>query len=1065
MNTKRTARQMSAVSNFLEQNGLNMYICIMDDQGFEDLADLAALAEDEASFKDLVPALGHRTKIKRLLCGLSTPQTATPASTMPVISTAVPMTPSATSEVAAVRRTPLVAWLEEHQLEAYAMPLQRAGYDHVEDLAELLKSPELLEHLVPIVGHRDRIRRILGVASSRGSFAEQWLGGVKLPAERPDPELASSQGGGCGAAAARDATPGFVGETDAVNKLLGAVGSNFVTRGKSVSPPTFLSVASAGLDAESSSTSSSHERPPPAVKRSSGNAGDRAVTIGDGSYAFDVALFVDNPGLDASLRRGNGILCKKLSCDSQRCRDLHFREIQVKHEHMKRTCSAAYVYQVTLGYLTALRKGDRVVACMEDNCNSTSCPNAHIGFPLRREVSHNGGAVLELGNFSVPLRDCSFTDALVRLMERPVSLLERRTQQNVRVCPSFALSQTCPKGVRCWNYHILPTNFSRFFWKSFPLDRLNRHLHSLNHLHGEQYDVTQRMERTGRRSFEVGEALDIMVHTSCRPCALIFFESFRSSSRRQGSDLFWALLHRLHSHQGREDALVNELMLNVNNVLQLRHSEALSSSTPIESMVGRMAEAIAQNLKKSGAYVERSFGDGAKVRNAYVYWDFDNILFAERNDLTLFYQCLMTYLSREGYASNKSAVHVKAFGTQHSFATETVDALRDMQVEMVLCSSKKQEETDRQMERSMRSLEGRNDCTVVILSSDKDFGSVAKELTRTGVHVVVIHCADESSNHDSMLQMSSSESRHIFEVYASALKLSKPSQQRKWPASSVEPPTAARTTVHHDPAHHTVSAPGPSIPDPAIIASHEAREPRQATQSVLSFFKQPVINIQREDVNSVAAIEHSILSGATGRQPAAFQVPHPRSSQSPPMQTVSSLASSEGGGINLANYFAKKPAAPLTAPKVVPLVSLAQNPLPPRDHRSWYSLFVDAFLVRLQDRQRAGDLRGPFSPNASEESVRREMKVYMEMANMVPGFLPDWFRPEAALRSMYIKVMDDSPDDWMNNEHFLSTYEAEQFVEVFAVLRYISTVVEGPLLGHEEHCVAPECTLRLKRQS
>lgn len=1083
---------MSEVATFLEQNGLSVYACIMDDQGFEELADLIALLEDEASFKDLVPALGHRTKIRRLLGAASQPATtpqsiSTPVVANPFVATASlpPVDAPVTSALVGLRKTPLVAWLNDNQLEIYAESLQRAGYDNTADLTELLKTPELLEHLIPVVGHRDRVRRLLGgTGSARGSIlAEQWLGGIKSPGPGPDPELASSQGGGL----AENNSPGFLGETDAVTKLLSAVSSNFIARGKGVSPPAQGSYEEHD---ESSQTSSSHDdggrfATVPASgnqKRVASNSAAPAnsnantVTVGDGTYGFDTALFVDNEGLDNARRHGNGILCKKNNCGVNRCRDLHFRDVSVKHEHMRRNVSCSYVSQVTLGLLTAIRKDDRVVPCMDDNCNSTSCPNAHIGFPLRREVSHDGGAIVELGNHSVPLRDVSFTDALMRLIERPVTEQDRKFLQNGRVCPAFALSQTCIKGVRCWNYHVLPSGFSRYFWKSFPLDRLNRHLNSLHHLHSEHYNVGLRMERTGRRSFEVGEALDLMVHTSCRPCALIFFEAFRSATRRQGSDLFWALLYRMHAHQGREDATMNELMVSANNTLQLRHSETLSTSTPIGQLVTRMTEAIVQNLKKSAVHASRSFvGDtGKATMNAFVYWDFDNILFAERNDLTLFYQCLLMYVTREGYASNKSAVHVKAFGTQHSFATETVDALRDMQVEMVLCSSKKQEETDRQMERSMRSIEGRPDATAIILSSDKDFASIAKELTRTGVHVVIIHCAEESSNHDSMLQMNSSESHHIFEVYASALTSKAPAKRFRAPPPA--PPTHQANhhqpnhNHHYDPQQSRVSPPSRSsvLSDPAILASHGAAPPVDAVssssvQNIMSFFKQSPAPSRgaSESATDVSRIEEEILA----KSRAGCTIPQPRSAKA---ASVAKESSGEGG-MSVATIFSKlsgvRTASPPPTPTVVLLTSLAQAPVPPKDHRSWYALVVDAYLVRLQDRQRAGDLRGPYNPSASEESARREMKIYMEMAGMVKGFLPDWFRHDAALRMMYHKIMDDSPDDWMNNEHYLSTYDASQFVEVFAVLRYIAAVVEGPLAGHEDCCTPPTAALRLRRSS
>ncbi|CUG89265.1 Hypothetical protein, putative [Bodo saltans] len=242
-----------------------------------------------------------------------------------------------------------------------------------------------------------------------------------------------------------------------------------------------------------------------------------------------------------------------------------------------------------------------------------------------------------------------------------------------------------------------------------------------------------------------------------------------------------------------------------------------------------------------------------------------------------------------------------------------------------------------------------------------------------------------------------------------------------------------------------------------------------------AFFKSspsPSLPRAPSEVMDASALEQALLKSSANKGPS---VPQPRSVQNGTNGTSIATLKPDDKGFNVASLFAKLSTSagstasarstPPPAPVIVPLVSLAQTPLPPKDHRSWYALFVDAFLVRLQDRQRAGDLRGPYNPNASEESVRRDMKVYTEMAGMVTGFLPEWFRFDAATRMMYHKIMGDSPDDWMNNEHFLSTYDASQFIEVFVVLRYIAAVVEGPLAGHDEYCSPPSVTLRLKRSS
>jgi hypothetical protein len=420
-------------------------------------------------------------------------------------------------------------------------------------------------------------------------------------------------------------------------------------------------------------------------------------------------------------------------------------------------------------------------------------------------------------------------------------------------------------------------------------------------------------------------------------------------------------------------------------------------------------------------------------RESFVFWDFDNILFANRTELTLFFHCLTSFLCRERYAGGRGNIHFKAFGTQHSFAEETVDVLRDMQVEMVLCSHRKQEETDRQMERAMRAFEGRKNVTVVILSSDKDFNSAAKSLISTGVEVVTVHCAEEMSNHESMLQALTTRSVHIFEVYTAALKPFRVTSKRhdvgtEDDSTTVgDSPPARRQPPEGMPAA-TAQKPKGAGPhtDPTAIAtttSGSGGADAKGGKSVLDFFQQTSAIIPEvrsaSRPQTISEVESQILSTSVGTPE---QVPKLS-------EEVESLI-----------LRASKP-----KPVARPLVSFVQTPGPPQEHRLWYNLLVDSFLVRLVDCQRQHQLRGPFSPTATEDGVRNELRVFLHMAELIPGFLPPWFNHDTAFRLLYRKVMDESPDDWLGDDHFLSTYSAEQFVEVFLVLRYIASLIEGPL--------------------
>eukprot|EP00755_Sulcionema_specki_P021892 Sspe_Gene.75188::Locus_46990_Transcript_1_1_Confidence_1.000_Length_449::g.75188::m.75188 len=55
-------------------------------------------------------------------------------------------------------------WLSQHNLTQLLPPLQEAGYDDLEDLKELVLSPEavpLLESMIAAPGHRAKLKRLL----------------------------------------------------------------------------------------------------------------------------------------------------------------------------------------------------------------------------------------------------------------------------------------------------------------------------------------------------------------------------------------------------------------------------------------------------------------------------------------------------------------------------------------------------------------------------------------------------------------------------------------------------------------------------------------------------------------------------------------------------------------------------------------------------------------------------------------------------------------------------------------------------------------------------------------
>ena len=139
-----------------------------------------------------------------------------------------------------------------------------------------------------------------------------------------------------------------------------------------------------------------------------------------------------------------------------------------------------------------------------------------------------------------------------------------------------------------------------------------------------------------------------------------------------------------------------------------------------------------------------------------VLWDFDQYARYQRNTLITFFTNLLKRLEADGVVRSILEVHTIAFGLSRSFDVPGVtSALTNMCVEMRLVSDAKREETDRQLERAARELASDPAVeAIVILSSDKDFNGLVRDLRRqANKRVYVVHDAPRGSPHEELLSL------------------------------------------------------------------------------------------------------------------------------------------------------------------------------------------------------------------------------------------------------------------------------------------------------------------------
>lgn len=709
------------------------------------------------------------------------------------------------------------------------------------------------------------------------------------------------------------------------------------------------------------------------------SANPQFVTIA--GKRIDVILLENNAALRTAMKSGSGgIICKRPSCTSfSDCTQLHFRTVSTRYEGKRVAIKCCYIDGVTDGLAQALNHSQHVGLCIDfPQCAlHERCNKLHVTAPLLPGHTH-------------PMGKLSLTFPLLHLLEqRPV---DKKPDPNLRICQSFRFSQLCLFGTRCNNFHVLPdAGLAKAFFAECRSSLFEKHVHSTKHLNHESYDIGAMFARTGRIGMELGEAMDYLLYTQCCVCRNMLFPMFRKVSRRQGVNLLWTIAGRLQS--GDADRVLATMMKTTNSALALTQDKMIEYTSPLHDIVVTVQDAIAARLRDLS-----KFGGAVRPGDtfAHIFWDFDNVLIPDRSDLLLFYSCLTAFLCREKFASSRCCITAKAFGTQHSLDHDAVDALRDMQVETVLCSSKKQEETDRQLERSTRALHHSNqNASAVILSSDKDFMIIAKELARSGIPVITVHSAQKDSAHEAVLHHGSVQAVSVMDLYLSTLK-----------ASSIQRP------VNPWVAHRNSSDSNSNSNGIGNNGQFDAHQRHHIAADRGGGGSRHRGDDSDEDDDDEGLVVHTRVEVPPGLRRAKSPV-------DPPMLTA--------------------------PPPVFGLATLVAAPKPPASHAVWYRLLIEAYLLRLLDRLRLGEACGVFSAHATDADALDHAEIFFDMAQLVPNFLPPGFSTSEALRLCRPRLMDTHRTSWMAVEYMSSFAWADNFQHVFILIRHIGNIVDGPL--------------------
>ena len=141
--------------------------------------------------------------------------------------------------------------------------------------------------------------------------------------------------------------------------------------------------------------------------------------------------------------------------------------------------------------------------------------------------------------------------------------------------------------------------------------------------------------------------------------------------------------------------------------------------------------------------------------DARVYYDFDQVSAHSPTCIEELVISITEKLVRSGRVAAAARIHHIAIGNHSAFRNEvTLRSLTLLQVQVRVVSAKKQEETDRHIERDA---EEHSAPVIVLVSSDQDFIHLAKKFVQRGQHFVFVHEAEKGSSHETRLRLYASE--------------------------------------------------------------------------------------------------------------------------------------------------------------------------------------------------------------------------------------------------------------------------------------------------------------------
>ena len=218
----------------------------------------------------------------------------------------------------------------------------------------------------------------------------------------------------------------------------------------------------------------------------------------------------------------------------------------------------------------------------------------------------------------------------------------------------------------------------------------------------------------------------------------------------------------------------NPNMTQLKNDLVDRICKAVEEQTAMINQAVEEGEAKAKQLAAAEQQAREDQQAAAEQQaredphdNVIVLWDFDQFSKWPKKDISTFYVKLLKTLKDDGLFQRNADAKTFAYGVPRSFEqSDVLKVLRDMGVETKLVPANKPEETDRHLERDARDF-AKNAKRIVIVSSDKDFNTVIRDLVNDGVETYCVHDAASHSDHEELIELFPTKTYRISDILGS----------------------------------------------------------------------------------------------------------------------------------------------------------------------------------------------------------------------------------------------------------------------------------------------------------